>query len=259
MNKIFHVDAFTNEAFKGNPAAVIPLKKWLSDDLMQQIALENNLPETVFIIKNKEGFDIRWFTPEVESNLSGHATLAAAHVVFTELNFKGNKIIFNSKNEQIQVSKNKDRYCINFPTAKLEKISIPLLLREAVNTRIYECYEANGEYLAIVKDEAALLAINPISSLINKLESYGVIFSAHGDSVDFVSRYFTPKFGVYEDPVSGIAHTLLIPFWAKELNKTKLEAVQLSKRSGSLTCAFLDDRIEMCGNAYTYLKGEINF
>ncbi len=259
MNKIFHVDAFTNEAFKGNPAAVIPLDKWLSDELMQQLALENNLPETVFIIKNKEEFDIRWFTPEVEADLSGHATLAAAHIIFTELNFNRTEIIFNSKSEQITVSKNKTWYSINFPTAKLEKISTPLLLREAVNTRIYECYEANGEYLAIVKDEAALLAINPISSLISKLESHGVIFSAHGDSVDFVSRYFTPKFGVYEDPVSGIAHTLLISFWAKELNKNTLEAVQLSKRKGYLKCAFLDDRIEMSGEAFTFLKGEINF
>lgn len=254
---IYQVDAFNNEIFKGNPAAVCPLEKWISEDLMQAIAEENNLSETVFFVKNKNTFDIKWFTPTCEIDLCGHATLAAAHIIFSELNFKGKHIEFNSKSGKLTVSKTDDWYTLNFPSEELEEIEIPSLLEQALNVPILKTFKGKWKLLVVLENEKIIKNLNPNFHLLAQLEFSGIIVTAKGDSADFVSRFFAPKIEINEDPVTGSAHTLLIPYWSKKLNKTKLEAIQLSKRRGYLKCEYLNDRVEMSGQAVTYLKGQL--
>lgn len=254
---IYQVDAFNNKVFRGNPAAVIPLNECIPTNLMQSIAEENNLSETVFFVKNKNSFDIKWFTPSCEIDLCGHATLAAAHIIFTELNFNEPILTFNSKSGILTVKKNKDWYTLNFPSEEISAIETPTLLTEALNIPILKTYKGKWKLLVEVKNETILANLMPNFSLLSKLESNGIIVTSKGDTVDFVSRFFAPKIGINEDPVTGSAHTLLIPFWAKKLNKTNLNAIQLSKRIGILNCEYLNDRVEMSGQAITYLKGEL--
>ncbi|WP_299527772.1 PhzF family phenazine biosynthesis protein [uncultured Lutibacter sp.] len=254
---IYQVDAFNNEIFKGNPAAVIPLNEWISEDLMQAIAEENNLSETVFFVKNEQSFDIRWFTPACEIDLCGHATLAAAHIIFTELNYEEKIITFNSKSGNLSVKKNEDWYTLNFPSEEIEEIETPKILIEALNVPILRTYKGTWKLIVEVEDETTIANLKPNFSLLSELESNGIGVTSKGDKVDFVSRFFAPKLGINEDPVTGSAHTILIPFWSKKLNKTNLNAVQLSKRVGILKCTFLNDRVEMSGQAITYLKGEL--
>jgi PhzF family phenazine biosynthesis protein len=254
---IYQVDAFNNKIFKGNPAAVIPLNEWISDTLMQSIAEENNLSETVFFVNNKDSFDIKWFTPTCEIDLCGHATLAAAHIIFTELNFEKKIIEFNSKSGKLTVEKNEDWYTLNFPSEYIFLIETPPLLKEALNVPILKTYKGKWKLLIEVENETNLANLTPNFSLLSELDLSGIIVTSKGDSVDFVSRFFAPKIGINEDPVTGSAHTLLIPYWAKKLNKTKLNAIQLSKRIGILKCKYLNDRVEMSGQAVTYLKGQL--
>jgi len=254
---IYQVDAFNNEIFKGNPAAVIPLNEWISDYLMQAIAEENNLSETVFFVKNEQSFDIKWFTPSCEIDLCGHATLAAAHIIFTELDFEEEIIIFNSKSGNLTVKKNDDWYTLNFPSEEIEEIKTPKLLKQALNVPILKTYKGTWKLIVEVEDETTIVNLKPNFSLLSELESNGVGVTSKGDKVDFVSRFFAPKLGINEDPVTGSAHSLLIPFWAKKLNKTNLNAVQLSKRIGILKCNYLNERVEMSGQAITYLKGKL--
>jgi len=254
---IFQVDAFNNQLFKGNPAAVIPLEKWISDELMQSIAEENNLSETVFFVKNEHSFSIRWFTPAREVDLCGHATLAAAHIIFTELNYAHNILEFNSKSGKLTVKKNKDWYTLNFPSEEINEIKTPTYLEEALHVSILKTYKGNWKLLIELENEEDILNLTPNFSLLSKLESDGIIVTSKGTNVDFVSRFFAPKLNINEDPVTGSAHTILIPFWAKKLNKTTLNAIQLSKRVGILKCNYLNDRVEMSGQAVTYLKGEL--
>lgn len=254
---LFQVDAFTNEIFKGNPAAVCPLDSWISDELMQTIAEENNLSETVFFVKNKAQFDIRWFTPTCEIDLCGHATLAAAHIIFTELNYTENRIEFNSKSGVLTVEKKLDWYTLNFPSEEISEIPTPQLLQDAFETPILKTWKGKWKVIAFFENEESIQNAQPNFSKLAELDFPGVIITAKGNSVDFVSRFFAPKIGINEDPVTGSAHTLLIPYWAKELNKNKLDAIQLSKRTGILKCTYLHDRVEMSGQAITYLKGEI--
>jgi PhzF family phenazine biosynthesis protein len=254
---IYQVDAFNNKIFKGNPAAVIPLNEWISDTLMQSIAEENNLSETVFFVNNKDSFSIKWFTPTCEIDLCGHATLAAAHIIFTELNFEKKIIEFNSKSGKLTVKKNEDWYTLNFPSEDISLIETPSLLKEALNIPILKTYKGKWKLLIEVENETNLANLTPNFSLLSELDSSGIIVTSKGDSVDFVSRFFAPKIGINEDPVTGSAHTLLIPYWAKKLNKTKLNAIQLSKRIGILKCKYLNDRVEMSGQAVTYLKGKL--
>jgi PhzF family phenazine biosynthesis protein len=254
---IYQVDAFNNKIFKGNPAAVIPLNEWISDTLMQSIAEENNLSETVFFVNNKNSFGIKWFTPTCEIDLCGHATLAAAHIIFTELNFENKIIEFNSKSGTLTVEKNEDWYTLNFPSEDISLVETPPLLNEALNIPIIKTYKGKWKLLIEIENETTLANLTPNFNLLSKLDSSGIIVTSKGDTVDFVSRFFAPKIGINEDPVTGSAHTLLIPYWSKKLNKTKLNAVQLSKRIGILKCTYLNDRVEMSGQAVTYLKGQL--
>jgi len=254
---IYQVDAFNNTIFKGNPAAVIPLNEWIPDYLMQSIAEENNLSETVFFVKKEQLFEIRWFTPSCEIDLCGHATLAAAHIIFTELNFNEKSLEFNSKSGILTVQKNDDWYTLNFPSEEIEEIETPTLLKQALNVPILKTYKGTWKLIVELEDETTIVNLKPNFSLLAELESNGIGVTSKGDKVDFVSRFFAPKLGINEDPVTGSAHSLLIPFWAKKLNKPKLNAVQLSKRIGILKCTYLNDRVEMSGQAITYLKGKI--
>jgi PhzF family phenazine biosynthesis protein len=255
--RIFQVDAFNNQLFKGNPAAVCPLDKWISKDLMQSIAEENNLSETVFFVKNNQSFDIRWFTPTCEIDLCGHATLAAAHIIFTELNYNNKTIYFNSKSGELTVKKDINWYTLNFPSETITKIETPKLLKQALNVPILNTYIGKWKLLVELENEETIANLTPNFNLLSQLESNGVIVTSQGSKTDFVSRFFAPKLLINEDPVTGSAHTLLVPFWAKRLSKNKLNAIQLSKRVGILKCNYLNERVEMSGQASTYLKGKL--
>lgn len=254
---IYQVDAFTDKVFKGNPAAVCPLEKWISADLMQAIAEENNLSETVFFVKNGNSFDIKWFTPTCEIDLCGHATLAAAHIIFSELNYKEKQIAFNSKSGKLTVTKAADWYTLNFPSEEISAIETPELLKQALNVPILKSFKGNGKLLVELENETVIKNLAPKFNLLAQIETNMIIVTSKGDEVDFVSRVFAPNLGINEDPVTGSAHTLLIPYWTKKLHKTNLEAVQLSKRTGYLKCEYLNDRVEMSGQAVTYLKGQL--
>jgi PhzF family phenazine biosynthesis protein len=254
---IYQVDAFTNKVFKGNPAAVCPLEKWISADLMQAIAEENNLSETVFFVKNGNSFDIKWFTPTCEMDLCGHATLAAAHIIFSELNYKEKQLTFNSKSGKLTVTKEADWYTLNFPSEEISAIETPELLKQALNVPVLKSFKGKGKLLAELENETVIKNLAPTFNLLAQIAANMIIVTSKGDHVDFVSRVFAPNLGINEDPVTGSAHTLLIPYWAKKLHKTNLVAVQLSKRTGYLKCEYLDDRVEMSGQAVTYLKGQL--
>lgn len=254
---IFQVDAFTNEIFKGNPAAVCPLATWISDDLMQFIAEENNLSETAFFVKNEAQFEIRWFTPTNEIDLCGHATLAAAHIIYSELDYEREIIEFNSKSGKLTVKKKNDWYTLNFPSEEIEEIVTPMLLKEALNVPILKTYQGKWKLLVELENETTIKNLTPDFSKLTQLEASGIIVTSLGDKVDFVSRFFAPKIGINEDPVTGSSHTVLIPFWAEKLSKNNFEAIQLSKRTGYLKCTYLNDRVEMSGQAITFLKGKL--
>lgn len=257
---LYQVDAFTNQLFGGNPAAVIPLKKWLSDELMQQIAMENNLSETVFFVESAiktANYDIRWFTPELEINLCGHATLASAYVIFEILKKKKNKITFNSKSGLLTIKKNNDLLEMDFPSWKPERINdYPAELLTSINNpEILGVYRYR-DYLIELANEEAVKNCQPDFTLMKKMGEK-IIITAPGKEVDFVSRFFAPTAGVDEDPVTGSAHSQLIPFWNYKLGKEKMTAKQLSKRGGTLYCEQHGDRVMMAGQAVFYMKGEI--
>ena len=258
--KIYQVDAFTKNVFSGNPAAIVPLEEWLGDDLMQKIAVENNLSETAFFVQKSDGsFKIRWFTPETEVNLCGHATLASAHVIFEFLGFTGGKVEFESNSGPLSVRKERGHYWMDFPSNPPGAIPVPKLLPEAIG--VIPIYTGiNTDLLVLVQDEKTVRTIQPDLLILKKMEVRGVILTAPGSGdVDFVSRFFAPAVGVPEDPVTGSAHTVLTPFWAKRLNKKKLKARQISKRGGDLICTQQNGRVEIGGHAVTYMIGDISF
>ncbi len=256
--KIYQVDTFTNKLFSGNPAAVCPLNDWLTDEVMQSIAKENNLSETAFFIKKKDKYFLRWFTPEVEIGLCGHATLAAAHVIFTEMNFKSDMIEFNIKSGiTLIVTKNQNLLTLNFPAY------IPKTIDQKLET-LYGAFGIKPKSFlyhnygfAIFKEEKDIIEIKPNFNAIKNLPYNGIIVTAPGNNVDFVSRFFAPKLGIDEDSVTGSAHCELIPYWAKTLNKKNMIARQLSIRGGELFCSYLGSRVLMGGNVVTYMRGEL--
>lgn len=255
---IFQVDAFTKTVFTGNPAAVVPLKKWLDVETMQNIAIENNLSETAFFVKQDDGsFKIRWFTPETEVDLCGHATLASAHVLFNHLGYDDKTITFLSNSGPLMVEERNNLLWMNFPSNPPEPIPVPKLIPEAIG--IIPLYTGiNIDLLILVQDEEALMGLKPDLLILKKMEARGVIVTAPGKDVDFISRFFAPKVGVSEDPVTGSAHTVLTPFWSKRLRKKELNARQVSKRGGLLKCIQKKDRVEIGGSAVTYLTGSIS-
>jgi len=255
---IYQVDAFTDQLFGGNPAAVCPLMEWLPTDIMQKIALENNLSETAFIIPEGEGYHIRWFTPAIEVDLCGHATLATAHALYAEMGYAKDKVVFNSKSGLLTVSKKGDLYTMNFPTDELKAVTIPSEITESLGTTPIEVFRGKDDYLAIFDNQATIENFTPDFNKLGKLKARGVITTAKGDTVDFISRCFFPAAGIDEDPVTGSAHTTLTPYWTKKLDKTQMVARQLSERGGLLHCEYLSDRVNISGNAVTYLRGKIS-
>ena len=254
---LYQVDAFTSKIFNGNPAAVCPLEDWIDDDTMQKIAQENNLSETAFFIKNRNEFDIRWFTPVAELDLAGHPTLATAHVIIKELNLRLDKIIFKTKiGDTLTVTLNDNLFIMNFPSRPPELENNLELVAEALGKKPKSLLR-HRDALAVFNNEEDIKSISPDMEKLKKLDYPAVIVTAPGDKVDFVSRNFAPKLGIPEDPVTGSAHCELIPYWSKILNKKQLFAHQVSERGGKLYCTLNEDRVTIGGKAITFLKGEI--
>jgi PhzF family phenazine biosynthesis protein len=255
--KFYQVDAFTDKLFGGNPAGVCPLEDWLPDEVMQNIAFENNLAETAFFVTNDVDFELRWFTPLSEVDLCGHATLATAHVLFEHLDYNREKIVFHSRSGELAVRKKDEMLVLNFPIDIVKKIEAPEELIKAVGAKPLEVFKGKTDYMLVYSSQKEIENISPDFELIKKSKARGVIVTAKGDEVDFVSRFFAPEVGINEDPVTGSAHTTLTPYWASRLEKSELSAMQISKRQGKLHCRLIKDRVEIAGNAVTYLEGSI--
>jgi len=254
---IYQADAFADNVFGGNPAAVVPLKNWLPEKTMQSIASENNLSETAFFVPKEEGYEIRWFTPKYEVRLCGHATVASSHILWTELGYEGDTLILQSKSGQLTVRKKGDVYTLNFPSSEIKEVEKLNGVEEAIQAEVYQTIRGRDDFLILVEDENTVQNLNPNFSEVAKLDARGLIVTSKGNEVDFVSRCFYPKYGVNEDPVTGSAHTLLTPFWANKLGKRKMTARQLSQRGGQLGLEYLGERTEISGKAVTYMKGQI--
>jgi PhzF family phenazine biosynthesis protein len=255
---IYQVDAFTDQLFSGNPAAVCPLDSWLPKTLMQSIAAENNLSETVFFVEDGDAFHIRWFTPFMEVKLCGHATLASAYVLFEILKVPTPSITFHSLSGRLAVEKEPDgALTMDFPIAEMVPCSTPQALWESLGAHPIECYRGD-DYMAVLDSEETLLALQPDLQQMATLPVRGIIVTARGNACDFVSRFFAPQSGIDEDPVTGSAHCATAPYWANKLKKTKLSAIQCSKRMGHLTCEVIENRVKITGKAILYLMGTIH-
>jgi PhzF family phenazine biosynthesis protein len=256
--KIYQVDAFTDHLFSGNPAAVCILEDWLPDELMQNIAAENNLAETAFIIPRGVSFEIRWFTPALEVDLCGHATLATAYVLFNCLGHKEPELIFySSRSGALKVSQYNDNLFLNFPADKLCASGDIALIKACIGIEPKELYKGKTDYIAVLNSEEDVLNLKPDFREVAKLDARGLCVTAKGNEVDFVSRFFCPQCGIDEDPVTGSAHTSLIPLWSQKLGKMEMNARQLSKRGGSLVCVNKGERAVIGGKARLYMIGEI--
>jgi len=260
--KIFQIDAFTDKLFAGNPAAVCPLDHWLEDEMLQQIAIENNLAETAFFVQLAANhFHLRWFTPELEMDLCGHATLASAFVIFEELGCEAEEILFDTQSGLLKV-KRVDAYLeMDFPSRPPQLAELPKIIREGLNLPPTEIWKAR-DYLLVYDSEEDIKAIVPNVAILNQIniDPGGIIVTAKGKDkeVDFVSRLFTPQATVFEDPVTGSAHCTLVPFWSERLGKTTFKALQISKRGGTLWCELHQDRVMIRGQAVKYLEGIID-
>ena len=254
---IYQIDAFSSRTFGGNPAAVVTLDRWLSDETLQAIAAENNLSETAFVQPQGEVSPLRWFTPTVEVDLCGHATLAAGHVLFAYHYPSQEKLTFSTRSGLLAVSREDDRLSLDFPSRPGTPADVSDALAAALGTRPREAYRAR-DTLAVFETEGAIRDLQPDFERIAALETFGVIVSAPGTEVDFVSRFFGPRAGVSEDPVTGSAHCTLVPYWSARLGKQKLRARQISRRGGELECELRGDRVAIAGKTVEYLRGEIN-
>ena len=255
---IYQVDAFTLGPFSGNPAAVCPLDAWLDDATMQNIAAENNLAETAFIVASESGYDLRWFTPAVEVDLCGHATLAAGYVVLNHLQPDLDAVTFETMSGQLAVSRDGDRLSMDFPARAPAPIAVSEVLSDALGEAPSEVH-LSRDVLAVYDDEASVRRLSPDQAKLLALdEGFGAIVSARGDTVDFVSRFFVPKAGIAEDPVTGSAHCTLVPYWAERLGKSQLVAHQVSPRGGELHCEHRGDRVIMSGKCTLFFTGSIH-
>ena len=254
---IYQVDAFTNRLFRGNPAAICPLETWLPDAVMQTIAAENNLSETAFYVRQNGYTDLRWFTPAVEIDLCGHATLAAAMVMMdVRKEIAGPSVEFRTKSGSLVVTREGDRYGMDFPSRPPAPCKVDTGLVAALGAAPTEILAAR-DYFCVYASEAEVRALEPDITKLLATDSFAVIVTAPGSDCDFVSRFFAPAKGVPEDPVTGSAHCTLIPYWAKRLGKTSLFARQISRRGGELWCELKGDRVKMAGNGVLYLEGSI--
>ena len=259
---MFQVDAFADGVFEGNPAAVVPLEHWLSDELMLSIAAENNLAETAFFVGAGEGYELRWFTPAAEVPLCGHATLASAHVLFAHLGFAGAEIVFQTKSGPLTVGRDEDLYVMDFPANPPKPTMVDEKIGDALGAR--PTMVLSGHHvLAVFDDMREVAALQPDLAKLTRLcneTGKGLIATAPGDEAsgwDCASRFFAPQVGIAEDPVTGSAHTTIVPFWASRLKKDEIVARQISKRGGTLYCTLMGDRVVMRGRAVDYLKGTI--
>jgi PhzF family phenazine biosynthesis protein len=254
---IYQVDAFTDRLFGGNPAAVCPLETWLPDATMQAIAAENNLAETAFFVSEGDGYTLRWFTPEVEVDLCGHATLASAHVIFQRESDRASVAFRTLKAGTLTVTREGEMLAMNFPARPPKPIAAPHGLATALGKAPRDVLAARDQ-MAVYDSAADVAALAPDFAALAKLDCFAVIATAPGENgIDFVSRFFAPAQGVPEDPVTGSSHCTLAPYWAKRLGKTRLEALQISRRVGKLTCTLVDDRVVIAGRAVLYLEGKI--
>ncbi len=258
--KIYQIDAFTDHIFGGNPAAVCILDDWLDTKVMQAIAQENNLAETAFIVQQNATYELRWFTPETEVDLCGHATLASAYVLYHYHGHLENTIRFYShRSGELLVQKANNNYMVmDFPSDKIVAIQGNTELNKAIGLTPERTIKGKTDYLLVYNSQEEIEQIEPNFTLLDKLDCRGVIVSAPGDEVDFVSRFFAPQCGIPEDPVTGSAHTTMTPYWSKVFGKTEMTAKQLSKRGGDLVCEYLGERVKISGKAVPYLIGEIN-
>jgi PhzF family phenazine biosynthesis protein len=256
---IYYVDAFTNRRFSGNPAAVMPLSDFLPDETLQAIAAENNLSETAFLVPDNGNYRLRWFTPLLEVPLCGHATLASAAVVMQRLEPGRQQVVFHSLSGSLTVKIENSGYTMNFPARPSEPIPVFPELTEALGVAPVEVLVNQFNYMAVLKDEATVRGLAPDLEEVAQIGRPGVIVTAIASigPYDFISRYFAPAKGIPEDPVTGAAHCMLAPYWAKRLDKSELRAFQASRRGGEILCRLIDDRVELQGNCVFYLRGEV--
>ena len=255
---IFQIDAFSDKVFWGNPACVVPLEKWLEDDILLKIAQENAVAETAFFVKKGKNFHLRWFTPDIEMDLCGHATLATAHCIISELKLVTKKVIFETLSGELEVSLNNGRYLMDLPRRDAITAILPDEIKNALNIQPKKILKAR-DYLLVYgkqKEIEDIVVNREIFDQIN-INPGGVIVTAKGDSCDFVSRFFTPQATILEDPVTGSAHCTLIPYWSKILNKKIMNAQQISKRKGELICELKKDRVNIRGKAVTFSVGNL--
>ena len=255
---IFQIDAFSDKVFMGNPACVVPLENWLQDEVLLKIAQENAVAETAFFVRRGKNFHLRWFTPDIEMDLCGHATLATAHCILSELKLESEKVIFETLSGELEVSLDNGRYLMDLPRRDPIAATLPNEIKNALNIQPVEVLKSR-DYLLVYKNQKQIEDIvvkREVFDQIN-LNPCGVIVTAIGDHCDFVSRFFTPQATILEDPVTGSAHCTLTPYWSKILNKNILKAQQISNRKGELFCNLKKNRVEISGKAITYLKGHI--
>ena len=255
---LYQVDAFTSELFSGNPAAVCPLEKWLDDKTLQGIAAENNLSETAFLVPSGAGFELRWFTPVMEVSLCGHATLASAYVLFNVLGWPHDTISFlTRKSGVLTVTRRGELLEMDFPARPAAPVERPPGLAAALGAAPERVLGSAEDLLVILANEGAVRGLTPDFTALARIEGRGIIVSASGGPGDFVSRFFAPAVGILEDPVTGSAHCVLVPYWARVLGKRELHAFQVSKRGGELFCGDRGDRVTIAGRAVLYLEGKV--
>ena len=256
---LYQVDAFTDHIFSGNPACVVPLKTWLSDDILLKIAKENAVSETAFFIDNGKDIDLRWFTPDQEIDLCGHATLSTAHVLKSILNYSLNKIIFNTMSGELKVTYRDGFYYLDFPSRKAKPAILPREIELSLNIQPKEVFKSR-DYMLVYESQKEVEDIKINRQFFDKINlgHGGVIVTSIGDKVDFVSRYFTPQATILEDPVTGSAHCTLTPFWSSKIGKKELNALQISNRGGKLICKDMLDRVIIGGEARIFSKGSFN-
>lgn len=253
---IFQIDAFTSSVFGGNPAAVVPLTQWLPAAVMQSIAAENNVAETAFCVHRGDHYELRWFTPTVEVDLCGHATLATAHLLFSRYELQAQRLRFTTQSGWLEVTRAGDRLALDFPARPPATCAVPAELVAALGVQPVDVLAAR-DYLVVLRGAEAVRSLVPDLARIATLDRFAVIVTAPGDDCDFVSRFFAPAQGIPEDPVTGSAHCTLIPYWSRRLGKLGLVARQLSRRGGELFCEDRGDRVTIAGHAVLYLAGTI--
>lgn len=252
--KLYQIDAFAKKIFEGNPAAVCPLDSWLDDALMRKIAMENNLSETAFFVKEGTNYHIRWFTPLEEVDMCGHATLASAFVLFEILNYPNDEIVFDSKSGELRVRRERDKLLMDFPAQEITACPIPLAIAEAFVMQPKECYKSM-DYLLVFENEEDILKAKPNLEKLKNIDARGVIITSKNQEYDFVCRFFAPKIGIDEDPVTGAAFTQLAPYWSKVLGKNEFRAKQISQRGGEVFCKLYGSRVEIAGYGIKYFEG----